>query len=473
MKIRYRLLAIFSVLFIFTATQLSIATSVDDSTTINKQSGILNDGNVLYVGGSGQGNYSDIQNAINDASEGDTVYVYNESSPYHESLTISKKIFLIGEDRNSTVLDGCNSNDDGITVNAEHVTIQCLTVKDFRSNNRYSPWAQAGIKIYSPNVTVDSCRIISNRMGIEVYTGARNTTIKNNELINDGIMLGNYFVSSDYPEITIIEFLHNIENNIVNGKPLYYFTDMNDFVMPNDAGQIILVNCDNVTIKDIQMSNNDFSLILAYCNYCLLENLTIFDTDGEVLFFECHNNTIQNNTIYNTFKAICLEYKSSYNTVRNNNVSNNYAGISIFTDANNNIINKNRAYDNEMAGLEIITMHGGTQRDNRISENEFYNNKIGIHLYQKSRYNIIEKNVIRNNKIGLFFQDKSCYNKIIRNNIQKNIIPAIFIKCKTNTYNRNYWDRPRILRMPIFGLGLYGFPRVDFDKNPALRPYEI
>ena len=34
-------------------------------------------GNTLYVGGSGEGNYTKIQDAINNASDGDTVFVYN------------------------------------------------------------------------------------------------------------------------------------------------------------------------------------------------------------------------------------------------------------------------------------------------------------------------------------------------------------------------------------------------------------
>ena len=37
---------------------------------------ISND-NTLYVGGSGEGNYTKIQDAIDDASDGDIVFVYN------------------------------------------------------------------------------------------------------------------------------------------------------------------------------------------------------------------------------------------------------------------------------------------------------------------------------------------------------------------------------------------------------------
>ena len=59
-----------------------------------KTSVLRNDGNTLYVGGSGPGNYTSIQDAIDNTSDGDTVYVYDESSPYYELLIINKSIKL-------------------------------------------------------------------------------------------------------------------------------------------------------------------------------------------------------------------------------------------------------------------------------------------------------------------------------------------------------------------------------------------
>ena len=42
--------------------------------------------NTLYVGGTGPGNYTSIQSAIDDAINGDTVFVYDDSSPYNEQI---------------------------------------------------------------------------------------------------------------------------------------------------------------------------------------------------------------------------------------------------------------------------------------------------------------------------------------------------------------------------------------------------
>ncbi len=55
-------------------------------------------GITLYVGGTGAGNYSTIQSAIDAASSGDTVFVYN--GIYYENVVLNKDdINLIGENK--------------------------------------------------------------------------------------------------------------------------------------------------------------------------------------------------------------------------------------------------------------------------------------------------------------------------------------------------------------------------------------
>ena len=44
---------------------------------ITEKSDFVFDGNILFVGGSGAGNYTNIQDAINDSVDGDTIFVYD------------------------------------------------------------------------------------------------------------------------------------------------------------------------------------------------------------------------------------------------------------------------------------------------------------------------------------------------------------------------------------------------------------
>ena len=61
-------------------------------------------GEWLYVGGSGTGNYSSIQRAIDNANDGDTVFVY--SGTYYEYINVNKSINLIGENNIKTIING-------------------------------------------------------------------------------------------------------------------------------------------------------------------------------------------------------------------------------------------------------------------------------------------------------------------------------------------------------------------------------
>jgi hypothetical protein len=97
------------------------------STLSNEISTSTFGGNIRYVGGSGPGNYSIIQDAINDANDGDMVYVYEDSSPYFESIIISESIYLVGEDKNTTVIDG-GKNRDVILVFSDMTQINGFTI---------------------------------------------------------------------------------------------------------------------------------------------------------------------------------------------------------------------------------------------------------------------------------------------------------------------------------------------------------
>ncbi|MCX6664402.1 MAG: pectinesterase family protein [Euryarchaeota archaeon] len=95
---------------------------------IGKTSLPTSSGNWLYVGGSGPGNYTKIQDAIDNTSDGDTVFVY--SGTYNESIVINKnQLTLIGQDKNTTIINfDPNYQISQITINANNCSIEKLQI---------------------------------------------------------------------------------------------------------------------------------------------------------------------------------------------------------------------------------------------------------------------------------------------------------------------------------------------------------
>jgi len=122
-------------------------------------------GNILYVGGNGTGNYTKIQDAIDNASDGDTVFVFDDLSPYYCNIEIAfRKINLIGENKNTTVID---SNGKGNTINA--FTKQ-VNIRGFSIRNSGGESGDAGFYHEEGYNDIISNNIItSNQVGIFLY----------------------------------------------------------------------------------------------------------------------------------------------------------------------------------------------------------------------------------------------------------------------------------------------------------------
>jgi parallel beta-helix repeat protein len=156
-------------------------------------------GNIFYVGGSGLNNYTKIQDAIDDASDGDTVFVYNGT--YYENVEVDKSINLIGEDRNITKIINDGIYYYAVDISADYVNINGFTIKGF------SDGQVAGIEISgsSSNNTIIGNLILDNDWGIHVSSSSNNI-IKNNNL------------SDNAYDIILKE---NCMNNTISGNTLF------------------------------------------------------------------------------------------------------------------------------------------------------------------------------------------------------------------------------------------------------------
>jgi parallel beta-helix repeat protein len=287
----FLIILLFFVMIIFTSS----GKQIDNKPIITS-----NRSNTLYVGGSGSNNYTKIQDAIDDAVDGDTVFVYGDT--YYENITINKSINLIGEDRNATVIV-CESPPSVIYVSADadYVNISNFTIKG-------SSWTYGGI-------------------GLE---GSNNNTITNNNIYNCGIGL----------------YLYDSDNNFLVENYLSY----------NEDG-IIIDYSDNNYIFNNKLSNNDCGVCIAYKSTLnTVTNNDISNNMDDGLFIHAsYQNTVNNNNISRNNNGIRIDNKYSYsNVIIMNHIYMNFDyGIRIDEDCLNNIIYNNNILFNGENSIDI------------------------------------------------------------------------------------------------------------------------
>jgi len=268
-------------------------------------------GNTLYVGGSGPNNYSSIQDAIDDASNGDIIFVYNGT--YYENILINKSYLTIeGENKETTIIDGSSKPTDGLYFSGYPNRADYVVLKGFTIRNCGWGWAGSGIKISS----------------------------KNNEIM-DNIISGNNFhgiyLSSDNNIIT---------GNIITSNGAY------GIILPNDNEN------NNITNNIIGLNYYD-GISLYYSNNNIISDNTITSNERHGINFYYSRNIITNNTISsnkgNGINIIC----SSNNIIKGNTISsNNGDGICLtgvmdgYPPCTNNIIYHNNFISNNRQAFE-------------------------------------------------------------------------------------------------------------------------
>jgi len=212
------------------------------------------------------------------------------------------------------------------------------------SNNTISSnwWCGTWLSDSYANIIVDN--IFSNNAfeGI-LLQWSPNNTIKRNVFMNDGISFQGLELSS---------LRENIDfSNTINGKPIYYYLDAQDIMVPQDAGQVIIVNSSNMAVENLTFSDTDGSTIaVIHSHDILISNNSLTNNGREgILLISSFSNKIVNNTIIYNNDAIVIQ--SSYDNIcLNNIVVDSGYGISLH-DSNNNAIydnyfdNYNNAYD--------------------------------------------------------------------------------------------------------------------------------
>jgi len=217
----------------------------------------VNNGIILYVGG----------------TDGDTVFVYDDSSPYFEhGIVINTSITLKGEDKNTTVIDGKGTFDRSIWIKADNVSISGFTI----TNGSY-----VGVFMMGQHVVIADNVLTGNQKGVD-YMYAHHSIISSNLI----------YANRQYG-ITRSESFHvAITNNTIHS---------------HNYGAIALSSCKNCTIAGNELYHNSWGISLH---------------SGWAISRE-QNNVVKRNIIYSNHDGIFIE-KSINNVVTENNIIGNY-----------------------------------------------------------------------------------------------------------------------------------------------------
>ena len=218
----------------------------------------------------GKESYDTIQQAINHASNGDTIII--SEGTYYEHIQVNKSVVLIGENKEHTILDGNNTSTVCI-LNSNDVSITNVSIR-----NSGSDADDSGIHIQANNCVIENCTFYQNDNGISIsiVKNTRNNIIFNNTFYHNHY--GIYIKESNRN--------HIIHNNIVNNTEYGIFLDF--YANTNQlSDNFIKTNGIGIRIKT--------AILNTLTNNWLIENT------GEGIHLCCssHDNTIYQNYLIN------------------------------------------------------------------------------------------------------------------------------------------------------------------------------
>lgn len=340
--------------------------------------------------------FDSIQEAIDAASTGDRIIVYQGT--YYENLTINKPIDLFGEDKENTIIDGGNGPE--IIISSENVDISSLTITD-----------SSVAKNISIKINADNCKIIDN-------------IIKNNEI-------GVYVNNSNNATIAYNTITGN-EQGISFYSASYNIIDNNDIYSNSQNG--IYMN--------------------ASCNQNILSDNTIYSNSQNGIFLQnhCNQNNISGNSIYSNSRIGIRIENSSSNTIYSNTQINSNSFYGVLISGSNNIVAENTISSNSKHGLFLIADDETTVRDNTISSN-YYD---GIRLQNSTSDTIKDNTINDNSRYGVYVNYYSISNSIYNNYFEDNEYNAKDISIQTNYWYRSKTSGSNIINGPYLGGNYWG-----------------
>jgi len=520
-RISFLILAIFVTTSIFPCINANIG---DEQEPIDDEMPTLPlflNGDTLYVGGSGPGNYTTIQDAIDDATDGDIVFVYDDSAPYYERVLVDKSLTLVGENPDTTIIDGdllgavvnitapqvvisgftVQNGYEGIYVQTDHNIIENNIIKDIWVDDPAFNWNHkvSAIKIVSSENSVDYNQILSNTildnyLGIYAIQSSYNTIEYNEFNRDEGYAEPIWFIqgstSNAIENNTFIlrtgsgginEYAIEIEdeshhtkicNNtfqIISGSHLgnginIEYSDYNIFINNSFDTQGIHGYHTSHNIIDKNTVHNGNIHFYQECNYNTISENTLIE--GEIYVSDCQHTTIVENTISFSFRGIRL-LGAHYSIIENNSINRSEETGIYFYRSDNCTVSGNWINGNDI-GIRISAPYNTWAENNRFSRNIITGNHIAFEVIG-GQHNLFDNNTIDENYHAFKLRWHSFYNKINDNTIGAHSQYGISLQeSKYTTIMRNSFTRNGITIIPHSWI-----ERVDYWNTHTIEDNDI
>ena len=256
--------------------------------------------NVIYVGGSGAGNYTTIQEAIDAAQSGDIIHI--AAGIYMEHVVVTKDLHIIGEGANKTIIAGTGSGD---TI---YVTNCSIEIRDIGVCGTGTEEVDAGIKLQNTYACIiDNVCVNTSYNGIYVL---RSNTI----MIESSTFSRNYYGihlhSSSNCTISSNTIIDNYRHGILMEGSHHNDIEFNSIYRNLKKGISIRSSNEN-SICGNNISASETGIYVRMTRQNIITNNVIAGNRVGALLEECENNHVHHNSfIYNTF----LNAKDTYAT---------------------------------------------------------------------------------------------------------------------------------------------------------------